>query len=247
MGLKILRDRVYDLPGQLPMRIAVVSAIVYFVLPSFWYFPLSELYGIGVIFYFVKRGHGLDQFGLTRSSSPKAKKAVFITFFGTVLLLVVLICLGMIDNANLTSEQASIRHQAAYPYPLWPPDNRIADAFAQRDMHHALLYSVKPFIFLAILAPVFETIFAFGIVFPALFRRFGYRKALWWLTIVFTLAHLGSATNLVALSLIFASAVAMCVLYAETMSLYPSIILHICHNILIYALYFVVNWGRAKG
>jgi len=229
------------------MRFAIVASIIYLALPSWWFLPLSEMYAIGIILYCVRKYPGLDRLGLGRPLPTGAKKAIIIITIVTSALLAGLIVLGMVDRSHAGADQMLIRHQVKYPYTIWAPDNNITDAFAQRDLVGALLYSIKPFILLAILAPIFETIFVFGITFPALFKRFGYRKALWWLTILFTLGHLANATNVIAILIIFISAIAMCILYTETRSLYPSIILHICHNTLIYALYLVVNWGRAKG
>jgi membrane protease YdiL (CAAX protease family) len=245
--ISFLQKREYNLPGQFPMRFAIVATIIYLALPSWWFLPLSEIYGIGMIIYCVKKYPGLDKLGLERPLTPKAKKAIFMILIGAATLFIILIVLVIVDRTDPTSNQTPFHHQVKYPYSMWPPDDKITDAFSHRDLKRAILYSIKPFILLGLLAPIFETIFVFGMTFPALFKRFGYSKAFWWLTIIFVLSHLTNAANVVSLSLVFISSAAMSILYAETRSLFPSIALHICYNSLIYSLYFVINWGRAKG
>jgi len=134
-----------------------------------------------------------------------------------------------------------------YPYKDyygWEPNEEIYEALADRDMKLVIPYLVKPLLIAVVMAPISETVIFFGMLFPVVWRRYSYRRAIWVTPLIFMLIHFEpSDFDVTYYPFYFLSGVILTWPYAKTRSLYPSIILHGCWNTSCYVMLTIFNWG----
>lgn len=237
---------IYDLPADFSLYMALAVVTVFLFTPSRPSFPVSHILAAGFIIYFSFLIPGPNKLGLGFSLSRKAKHAIIIILaltFLIILLSLVLVDIGKSEYNAEAIEDKDIRRQESFEFTgSWAPDTLIHKSLYEMDLGSVVRYAVKPFLGTVVFAAVFETIIIFGILFPTMWRRHGYWKALLGVPLAFALLHIFQ-TSIPGFVIIYLNGLAQALLYAKTKSLYPSIMLHVCWNFNILLFCCFMNWG----
>jgi len=194
---------------------------------------------------------GPHELGISLRLTLGAKKAVaailVLAFLMTPLALIAM-------HYALESERAPVSHdggippaeaQLSYaemnmPDPYIPPDD-IYRALADKNLQKVLLWSWKSITGVILAIPTFETIFVFGLLLPALWKKYNCRRGIILVALIFCAMHLPAGPYQIIKT--FLAGLLMAFLYSRTKSLYPAILLHIWLNGVPYAYATVYNWG----
>lgn len=243
-----IKNREYNLPAKFQYRTAIIITIIFFILPDFPKLPIGQIFAAGVIIYFLFRSDGENELGLSLKISRGAKKASAIIIAITIVLNVVMFIAAEYEKPDYTTIPEIGPHQfEQIPYEDfygWEPDEKIHQALTDRDMMLVLRYLVKPLSLIVVMAPISESAIYFGMLFPVIWRRYSYRRALWVVPLIFMLIHFEPSNfDVIDCPSYFLSGVLFALPYAKTRSLYPSIILHGCWNLSGYVMITILNWG----
>jgi hypothetical protein len=245
-NLFCIKNREYNLPAKFQYRTAIIITIIFSILPDFPKLPLGQIFAAGVIVYFLFRSNGENELGLSVKISRGAKKASAIIIAITIVLNVVILIGAEYEKPDYTTIPEIGPHQFEQsPYADshgWGPDERIYQALTDKDMMLVLRYLVKRLLISVVMAPISESAIYFAMLFPVIWRRYSYRRALWVVPLIFMLMHF-RPFNAFYYFLNFVTAIPFAWLYAKTRSSYPSIILHVCWNLSIYVTQTIFNWG----
>jgi hypothetical protein len=247
-NLFCIKNREYNLPAKFQYRTAIIITIIFSILPDFPKLPLGQIFAAGVIVYFLFRSNGENELGLSVKISRGAKKASAIIIAITIVLNVVILIGAEYEKPDYTTIPEIGPHQFEQsPYADshgWGPDERIYQALTDKDMMLVLRYLVKRLLISVVMAPISESAIYFAMLFPVIWRRYSYRRALWVVPLIFMLMHFRpSDFDVIDYPSSFISGVLFALPYAKTRSLYPSIILHVCWNTSCYAMLTIFNWG----
>ena len=242
-----MTQRDYDLPATVSLKWAVVLAVFSGLSPSWPSAPIIQILGLCIILFFAIHPGYKNELGLSWRVS---KDAIIVMAAIVSITIIGLIGLGMIVD--------TIKIIIPYDFDMYGDIRQVSyfrtDYFvefkthvhlmlAERQLLPVLALSIQPLLLTVVFAPLFESVFMFGILFPVLYREFGYKRAVIASAIAFTLFHPPIYSSLFALIAILFSAFINAVLYAETKSLYPTIVFHACWNFSIHVFITIANWG----
>jgi len=236
----------YDLPADYSLYMAAVVTVVFLFTPGSPSLPVSQIIAVGVIVYFSCLTPGQNKLGLSFNISRQGCRAIILISAVTILVLslsLFLISIAKSEYKGGVTQDEDIWRQETFEFiGSWAPDTSIHKSLYEKDLGSVIRYAGKPFIGLVIFASTFETIIIFGILFPAIWRRNGYWRALLGVPLVFALLHI-LHTSVVGFVIIYLNGLVQAVLYAKTKSLYPAITLHVCWNLNILLFFCFMNWG----
>ncbi len=237
----------YNLPAKMSLKTAAWLCAIFLLIPGWPWFPLSEIFGIGIILYYIFRSEGENELGLSLNLSSDSVLVIIVLISATV---ISLIGFGfMIDvfkaYAPFEPELDGVvtqLHCAGLTEGV-DIDRLIYPMFAFKRLLPVLYLSIKPLLTLVVFAPVFESIVIFAILFPVIFRKYGFWRAILITALVFAGIHHYVYIDIFAFGFIFTSAIGDALLYVETRSLYPTIVFHACWNFILYIVSAMINWG----
>ena len=236
----------YDLPADFSLYMAAVIVVVFVFTPTSPSFPLSQIVAVGVIVYFSWLTPGPIKLGLSFNISRQGWRAIILISAVTLLVLLLTLLLMSMAKGEYyegATQNEDIWRQETFEFiGSWAPDTLIHKSLYEKDLGSVIRYTAKPFLGMVIMASTFETIIIFGILFPTIWRRNGYRKALLAVPLVFALLHI-FRTSIPGFVIIYLNGVVQALLYAKTKSLYPAITLHVCWNLNILLFFCFMNWG----
>ncbi len=247
-----MKKREYNLPAKMSLETAIVINVIFVFTPSWVSLPVSQLFGTIVIIYyafFSMKVHE-NELGLSLKMSKDAITVIIafvvITLVGLVGIALIFDCFKTYALYDLESISEISQLEYGTIGVLGEIDNLIFPMLAIRQLLPVLALSLNPLLFGIVFASLFESIICFGILFPVIFRRYGYWRALLISAVVFTAWHPDVFTDVFALIPIFTLAIVFSRLYVETRSLYPTIVLHACWNFTIYIFVTMYNWGMLQ-
>ncbi|MDD4050672.1 MAG: type II CAAX endopeptidase family protein [candidate division Zixibacteria bacterium] len=228
------------------MKTACAAGIFYIVLTvAPITAPYAEAMLVGILLYYGFCSNGENELGLGWPLSRSPWNALIVIAGVTLVLLAIIIflfgwlklhCLADPITAFIPLERAPLDK-----IPRWAVSEECYTALANMNIAQSASYLWQPFVIATISAPIGESVTLFGMLFPALFQRYGYGKALTITSLLFMILHLPNYP--IALAFILASGFVDCILYVKTRSLYPTIIFHSCWNLVIFSVPVVWDWG----
>lgn len=200
-----------------------------------WFFPwasgnlfslihttLADLLAVLLVFSFVSRGGGDWRWVGFREVHPWRDFWTGLAGYAAVVPFFFLILMGAALVAYLFSYQ--------------PPPHPLVEIFLEEEEGAPILVAYS--IFLACVAgPFLEEIFFRGFCYPAFKKRWGRGWALFWSSAFFASTH----QNLFAFFPIFVLGLGLGYLYEKRGTLVPSIVLHIVHNTIFIAYFFLAK------
>ncbi len=236
----------YNLPLRVPMRTAAVLTVAVVLAPTNPGMPIAQIVCAGIIAFFWIESPRQNQLGMSLPISKRSKRVLIIVVAGMIaFLLLSILTAGSTREDMIEHPFGNLPTPKQLPYDFlgeWAPDPAIHQGLTQKDSAEVLKFLVKPIIGTIVLAPINETIIMFGLLFPAVWRQYGYFRGLLGVPFIFALVHVFQ-TGPFAFILIFISGFLQAYLYARTKSIYPSIVLHACWNLFILASVTIINWG----
>ncbi len=236
----------YNLPATVSLKWAVVLFVITGLSPSWPSVPILQILGTIIILYFLIHPGYKNELGLDWRIS---KDAITVMVAILSMTIIGLIGLGLMVDV--------IKSMIPYDFEMYADiqvNYYLVDKFddfktfvylmlAGKQLLPVVVLSIKPLLLLAVFAPLFESVVAFGMLFPVLFREFGYRRSVIVTAIAFTALHPPVYSSLMTFGVILFSAVINAMLYAETRSLYPTIVFHACWNFSNFVFITISSWG----
>ncbi|MCK5127287.1 MAG: CPBP family intramembrane metalloprotease [candidate division Zixibacteria bacterium] len=221
------------------MKVVIIGLLI----PYSYKYPIFAILGLGVIVYYCTINPRCNRLGFRLT--PSAKRALII--IPIIYLIINVFSFIMIQDVKYELHMA---HESLiedsppiekYYYAEWEPDSRFDNAVFTGSFSPALLLCWKKFLLLGVLAPIYETVFFFAILFPALWAKYSYRKAMLIVTIVFLILHI-PYLNLFSIWLYILFVIISIAIYVKTKSIYPLIVYHALENITSLAFGIYLNW-----
>lgn len=244
----LFRKIPYNLPAKFPVKTGLILGLIMLAADDYPGLPLGSIVGIIVIIHFFHFSRGENELGLRWRLTTRTRWTI-VVIVSFVLCTFIFFAAAMDyyktfidlepDAAEFFAEQQKISLIAEE----WNPPPALYSALENKDIGATIDHLTGTFFVALISAPIWESVSVFGLIFPVLYRRFGYRKSILAAALIFVLMHshyFGAPDTVI---LLYISALIDGALYVYTRSLYPAIIAHAGHNFLSVAIQAAFNWG----
>jgi membrane protease YdiL (CAAX protease family) len=236
----------YDLPAQFPLRVAVIIVILYMFTPFWPPVLIAPVIGAGSIVYYAIQSNGRNQLGMSLSISSKAKRYIRVIVVTTAAVLLSW-CIFITIVKHLAIHDPEFTEfpveQVPYEWPKgWGAGDELGDALFHKNLIGVIRDVSLPILWVVILGPLLETVVFIGMLFPVIWRDYGYRRAIIIVPLLFAVLHIFQQQPYIMV-LTFVNGYIQALLYARTKSIYPSIVLHACWNLTVVSIVTIFNWG----
>lgn len=236
-------NRVYDLSWDRPFRESMIIVIIALCIPYSIKYPVAAAYCVGATVSYSFIMPRINRLGLTHNF--RVRRILMIMFimymFLNVFMFVFIQEIKFEAHMANSSDTAAIFSLENDPFKEWDPDYRFGEAVLTGSVSLSLLLCWKRLILLGIIAPVYESIFIFAILFPALWNRYSYRQALLVTIALFLLIHFPTL-GIMAFFEYSIFVLISIIMYVKTKSLLPLIMFHALTNVTKLAIGVYLNW-----